>query len=205
MTGNRIDDPPWRAFMKLAVALAAPFISARAGSATGPSTPPPGPGVGGSVRRALAVAAVVLLACRRILVENEVGRCGLRALKEELHRCVFQGPHAVHHAGGSLVRPGHSFSPCRGRPPGEGIHPIRQVLLGKQIPKHEGRFALRSKPCDPATQKYIQYPRNRPVEFTSTAGKGSFTKASPCNMARRSRDFVSILVQSMSRDRRYWR
>ena len=57
--------------MKLAVALAAPFLSARAGSATGPSTgtgptrprtPPPTPGVGGSVRRALEVAAVVILA-----------------------------------------------------------------------------------------------------------------------------------------------
>ncbi|HEX2211125.1 MAG TPA: carboxypeptidase-like regulatory domain-containing protein [Longimicrobium sp.] len=59
--------------MKLAVALTAALISARAGSATepgtgtgptGPSTPPslPGPGVGGRVRRALKVAAVVVLA-----------------------------------------------------------------------------------------------------------------------------------------------
>ncbi len=50
--------------MKLAVALAAAFGSARAGSATGPSTPPPSPspGVGGPLRRALAVAAVVVLA-----------------------------------------------------------------------------------------------------------------------------------------------
>jgi N-acetylneuraminic acid mutarotase len=50
--------------MKLAVALAAAFVSARAGSATGPGTPPSprGPGVGGPVRRALSVAAVVILA-----------------------------------------------------------------------------------------------------------------------------------------------
>ena len=50
--------------MKLAVALAAAFTFARAGSAAGPSTrpSPTGPGVGGSVRRALQVAAVVLLA-----------------------------------------------------------------------------------------------------------------------------------------------
>lgn len=50
--------------MKLAVALAASFIPARAGSATGPSTPPPprGPGFGVPVRRALEVAAVVMLA-----------------------------------------------------------------------------------------------------------------------------------------------
>jgi len=47
--------------MKLAVALAGAFNSARAGSATGPSTGT-GPGVGGSVRRALEVAAVVILA-----------------------------------------------------------------------------------------------------------------------------------------------
>lgn len=48
--------------MKLAVALAAAFVSARAGSATGPSTSPPGSGVGGPVRRALSVVAVVILA-----------------------------------------------------------------------------------------------------------------------------------------------
>ena len=59
--------------MKLAVALAAAFISARAGSAarpgtrtgpTGPGTPPlpPGPGAAGPVRRALTVAAVGILA-----------------------------------------------------------------------------------------------------------------------------------------------
>ena len=44
--------------------LAAAFISARAGSAAEPSTPPPppGPGVAGPVRRALKVAAVVILA-----------------------------------------------------------------------------------------------------------------------------------------------
>ena len=48
--------------MKPTVALAAAFISARTGSATGPSTPPPGPGAGGPVRRALTAAAVVLLA-----------------------------------------------------------------------------------------------------------------------------------------------
>jgi N-acetylneuraminic acid mutarotase len=47
--------------MTLAVAPAAASISARAGSATGPGTPP-GPGVGGPVRRALKVAAVVILA-----------------------------------------------------------------------------------------------------------------------------------------------
>jgi Carboxypeptidase regulatory-like domain len=50
--------------MKLAAALEAAFISARAGSAAGPSAPPPppGPGAGGPVRRALEVAAVVILA-----------------------------------------------------------------------------------------------------------------------------------------------
>jgi hypothetical protein len=50
--------------MKLAAALAPAFISARAGSAAEPSTPPspPGPGVGGAVRRALNVAAAVILA-----------------------------------------------------------------------------------------------------------------------------------------------
>ena len=50
--------------MKLAVALAAAFIPARAGSAAEPSTPPPpsGPGVGGPVRRALEVVAVAMLA-----------------------------------------------------------------------------------------------------------------------------------------------
>jgi len=44
--------------------LAAAFIPARPGFATGPSTrpPPPGPRVGGLVRRALEVAAVVILA-----------------------------------------------------------------------------------------------------------------------------------------------
>jgi hypothetical protein len=52
--------------MKLAMALAAAFVSACAGSAAGPSTPPPppGPGVAGPARRALTVAAVVLLAAR---------------------------------------------------------------------------------------------------------------------------------------------
>lgn len=50
--------------MKLAVALAAAFSSARSGSAVEPSTPPslPGPGAGSRLRRALAVAAVVALA-----------------------------------------------------------------------------------------------------------------------------------------------
>ena len=50
--------------MKPAVALAAAFVPARAGSATGPSTPalPRGRGVRGPVRRALELAAVVLLA-----------------------------------------------------------------------------------------------------------------------------------------------
>ena len=50
--------------MKLAVALAAAFIPARAGSAAGPGTPPPpaGRGAAGPVRRALEVAAVVILA-----------------------------------------------------------------------------------------------------------------------------------------------
>jgi hypothetical protein len=50
--------------MKLAVALAPSFISPRAGSAAQPSIPPSprGPGVGGPVRRALNLAAVVLLA-----------------------------------------------------------------------------------------------------------------------------------------------
>jgi N-acetylneuraminic acid mutarotase len=46
--------------MKLAVALAAAFIPARAGSAAGPGTPPPSRG--GPVRRALEAAAVVVLA-----------------------------------------------------------------------------------------------------------------------------------------------
>src|SRR5688572_8616811 len=49
--------------MKPAVTLAAAPISTRAGAAAGPHTPPPmGPGVGGRVRRALSVAAVVILA-----------------------------------------------------------------------------------------------------------------------------------------------
>lgn len=49
--------------MKVAAALAAAFISARAGVAAGPGTPPPpGAGVGGPVRRALNVVAVVILA-----------------------------------------------------------------------------------------------------------------------------------------------
>jgi N-acetylneuraminic acid mutarotase len=50
--------------MKPTVALAAAFIFARAGSAAQPSTPPlpPGRRIGGPVRRALNVAAVVILA-----------------------------------------------------------------------------------------------------------------------------------------------
>jgi N-acetylneuraminic acid mutarotase len=50
--------------MKLAVAPAAAFVSARASSATGPGTPPspPGPRAGGPLRRALTVAATVILA-----------------------------------------------------------------------------------------------------------------------------------------------
>ena len=57
--------------MKPEMALVAFFGSARAGSATeptietrptGPSTPMPGAGVGGLMRRALSVAAVVVLA-----------------------------------------------------------------------------------------------------------------------------------------------
>jgi N-acetylneuraminic acid mutarotase len=50
--------------MKLAVALAAAFVPARTGSAAGPGIPPAsrGPGAGGPVRRALGVAALVVLA-----------------------------------------------------------------------------------------------------------------------------------------------
>jgi hypothetical protein len=48
--------------MRLAVALAAAFVSPRVGSPAGPSTSPRGRGAGGPVRRALEVAAVVLLA-----------------------------------------------------------------------------------------------------------------------------------------------
>lgn len=48
--------------MKPVVALVALFSFARAGFATEPSTLPPSPGVGGPLRRALTVAAVVLLA-----------------------------------------------------------------------------------------------------------------------------------------------